>query len=61
MQDIIAVKNQKIATDSFDLSTFELWAQHASTAPRRFMPGEGLEPSTTSLKGLRSTDWANQA
>jgi hypothetical protein len=24
-------------------------------------PDEGLEPSTTSLKGWRSTDWANRA
>ena len=28
----------------------------ASTKPS---PNEGLEPSTTRLKGVRSTDWAN--
>ena len=45
----------------FDPTTFALWARHASPAPSRYMPTQGLEPWTTSLKGLRSTNWARRA
>ena len=44
-----------VAAIGFDPMTSGLWAQHASSAPHRYMEIEGIDPTTSRMQSERST------
>ena len=49
------------AVGGIEPPTTRTQSEYHTTRPNGQMPTVGLEPTTTSLKGLRSADWATLA